>query len=509
MRNNNIPAGVMTGRRAGVGLHLTSLPGKYGIGEIGAAAHRFIDLMCDMQLEVWQFLPIGPTAFGNSPYQPLSTFAGNELLIDVSALISDGLLRRNDAAALEGLPAAAVDFPQLVQIKNSLLAMAADRFCRKPAAELAESFELFLQQNDDQWLHDYALFRVLKSEHGEAAWTEWAPEYRDRKPAALHAAETRFATQIRNRKVLQFLFDRQWAQLRAHARERGITLFGDLPIYIAPDSADAWAGREMLNLDASGRPDFVAGVPADYFSDDGQLWGNPLYDWDWHAATGYRWWIARLRRCLLQADLVRIDHFRAFASYWAVAATARTAQYGEWRTGPGDALIAAIIAAFGDVPLVAEDLGDINEDVESLRDRHAIPGMKVLQFELARDDFAPDDIPERCVCYTGTHDNDTTLGWFRSLSASKGNNSMRKRILAACDGMPRTVHRDVTRLAFSSDARLAIAPLQDYLGLGSGSRMNIPGTARDNWRWRVRQRQLGSQLTDYVAALVCKSCRRG
>jgi 4-alpha-glucanotransferase len=325
----------------------------------------------------------------------------------------------------------------------------------------------------------------------------------------MRLVEMRFAMQIRSRKILQFLFHRQWAQLRGYARDQGITLFGDLPIYIALDSADAWAGREMLSLDAKGRPKVIAGVPPDYFSKDGQLWGNPLYDWDWHEANKYQWWIARLKRCLAHADLVRIDHFRAFASYWAVAADAKTAQSGAWRTGPGDGLLAAMFAAIGEMPLIAEDLGDIDDEVESLRDRHAIPGMKVLQFELARDDFTLGDIPERSVCYTGTHDNDTTLGWFRSLSAGKGNGQVRKRVLAACEGRPQTIHHDLTRLAFSSGARMAIAPLQDYLGLGSGARMNTPGTAKNNWRWRVRQRQLGSGLADYVAGMVGNSCRQG
>ena len=500
------------GRRGGVCLHLTSLPGPYGIGELGAAARAFVDTLAAMQLSVWQFLPVGPTAYGDSPYQPLSTFAGNEMLIDIGDLISLGLLNRGEVDELTTLPERFVDYGALIPIKNHLLRLAADRFEDKVSEEILDDFKDFVEQNDDDWLHDYALFRILKSKHGERPWPEWQTEYVHRDPAALARIEEREADQIRVIKIIQYLFFRQWRALRDYAHEHGIVLFGDMPICIALDSSDAWANRGLLRIDEDGRPDHVAGVPPDYFSEDGQLWGNPLYDWEKHATSGYQWWIDRLRATAELVDLVRIDHFRGFEAYWSVPAQAETARDGSWEPGPGDAIFDAMTDALGKLPIVAEDLGVITPEVEDLRDRHNIPGMHVLQFDVCDPGFQLSDVKTNSVCYTGTHDNDTTIGWFHgSPNDIRGATDIaldQEAALRVTGGTAETIHTDLIRAAFSTDARIAIAPLQDYLGLGSEARLNTPGTPGGNWRWRVLDTQLSPKLCDNIASMV-NSSKRG
>ena len=499
------------GRRAGVCLHLTSLPGPYGIGEIGAAAHRFVDTMRAMELSVWQFLPLGPTAYGDSPYQPLSTFAGNEMLVDIADLINLGLLSNKEVEVLATLPDRYVDYGNLIPIKNRLLHLAASRFDERLDEEILGDFQGFLIRNNDEWLHDYAVFRILKSKHGGRPWPEWQPRFVRRDAAALARLEENEAAQIRAIKIIQYLFFRQWWTLRDYAHANGVTLFGDMPIYVALDSADAWANREILRLGKDGKPDHVAGVPPDYFSEDGQLWGNPLYDWDQHAATGYRWWVDRLRATAELADLVRIDHFRGFESYWSIPATADTARTGEWKPGPGDAIFDAMKAALGALPIVAEDLGLITPEVEDLRDRHNIPGMIVLQFDIGDNAFRLHDVSENSVCYTGTHDNDTTLGWFRGspsdIRSDEEIKETQRAALTRTGGSAETMHVDLIKVAFSSNSRIAIAPLQDYLGLGSEARINTPGTSGGNWRWRVIDVQLSPDICDNVATMVSASGR--
>ena len=402
------------GRSAGICLHLTSLPGPYGIGELGRAAHRFVDTMAAMRLGVWQFLPLGPTAYGDSPYQPLSTFAGNELLIDIGELIEIGLLSEDEAGELRALPRESVDYGALIPIKNRLLRLAAKRFAELGDTALEKAFDEFLERNDEAWLHDYAVFRILKTRHDEKPWPEWPAEFANRDEAAMRRVEEDASDAILAVKVQQFLFFRQWFALRDYAHRHGIRLFGDMPICIALDSSDAWANRDMLRVDRDGRPECVAGVPPDYFSEDGQLWGNPLYDWDRHAAEGYRWWVERLKATSELADLVRIDHFRGFESYWSVPADADTARSGAWEPGPGDAIFDAMRDSLGTLPIIAEDLGVITPEVEALRDRHRIPGMRVLQFDVCDAGFRLQDVSENSVCYTGTHDNDTTLAGFKA-----------------------------------------------------------------------------------------------
>lgn len=494
------------GKQAGVGLHLTSLPGRFGIGEIGQSARNFVDAMTEMHLGVWQFLPTGPTAYGDSPYQPLSSFAGNELLIDIGELVNLGLLRDDEVVRLATLAHDFVDYGALIPIKNQLLRVAAGRFRDTADAGLQTECAEFLALHDRHWLHDYALFRILKSRHGERPWPEWQPEYVHREPAALRALDISEASSIASIKIIQFLFHHQWQQLRAYARARGVRLFGDMPIYIALDSADAWANPQILSIDADGRPDHVAGVPPDYFSDDGQLWGNPLYAWDAHASDGYRWWIDRMRASMNLADLVRIDHFRGFESYWSVPASSTTARQGSWEPGPGDAIFEAMKKALGKLPIVAEDLGVITPNVENLRDRHRMPGMVVLQFAIPDPAFNFGNIAANSVCYTGTHDNDTTVGWFRGspgdLRSADEISRTQAAAIALTGGSAATIHTDMIRLAFSSRSRLAIAPLQDYLGLGSEARINTPGKPANNWRWRFRDEQLTTDVVAQVAGLV-------
>jgi len=498
-------------RQAGVCLHIASLPGPYGIGEIGAEARAFVDKMRDMQLGVWQFLPTGPTAYGDSPYQPLSTFAGNEMLISIGDLVDSGLLAEHEVEELALLPTGFVDYGALIPAKNRLLDIAAQRFPQKAGDEFQARRAAFIAANDSAWLHDYALFRILKTRHGERPWPEWAPEYLRRDKQALQKLEIDEAAQIEAIKVIQFFFHEQWQRFRDYANAGGITLFGDMPIYIALDSSDAWANRDILRLDNDGRPDRVAGVPPDYFSEDGQLWGNPLYDWSKHAANGYRWWVDRLRASAKLANIVRIDHFRGFEAYWSIPAGSATARVGAWEAGPGDAIFEAMKAALGVLPIVAEDLGVITPEVEALRERHHIPGMRVLQFDVCDPDFELADVGPNSVCYTGTHDNDTTIGWFHGspgdIRSAGDIESAQKAVLDITNGTPETIHIDLIKAAFSTGAKLAIAPMQDYLGLGSEARLNIPGKPGGNWRWRVLVTQLTPEFCDNVADMVRASGR--
>jgi len=499
-------------RQAGVVMHITSLPGPFGIGEIGQQARAFVDSMQRMKLSVWQFLPLGPTAYGDSPYQPLSTFAGNEMLIDVQDLIARGLLCADEASQLAALPADFVDYGALIPLKSELLTIACGRFEAVANPQQRAAFDDFVARHDRAWLHDYALFRLLKAQNEERPWYQWEPRYAHRDATALRSLERENTCQIKATKILQFLFFDQWQALRSYANAAGIQLFADMPIYIAHDSADAWAQRELLCVDNDGQPVNVAGVPPDYFSEDGQLWGNPLYDWQYHAATGYRWWIERLRASIEIADIVRIDHFRGFESYWSISAAADTARHGAWEPGPGDAIFEAFADTFGALPIIAEDLGLITPEVEALRDRHHLTGMAVLQFIICDHNFSVDNIPYERICYTGTHDNNTTLGWFRGSDADrrpkKEIRANQETILYRTGGSAETVSIDIIKLAFSTAARIAIAPMQDILSLDSCARMNTPGTTDNNWRWRMQSEQLSAELCDNIRALV-KDSERG
>ena len=498
-------------KKAGVGMHFASLTGAYGIGDIGDSALAFIDKLVDMDIHVWQFLPTGPTAYGDSPYQPLSAFAGNEMLIGLEPLVRLGLLTAGEPQALTGLPADHVDYGQLIPKKHALLKRAAERFSATASEDLKSAYEAFLALHDSHWLNDYAIYRILKTMHGERPWPEWEPGFVQREPEAMLQFRKHHRDDIEKVKIIQFLFDRQWQKLRQYAGDKNISLFGDMPIYIALDSADAWAHPEILMIDKNGRPSHIAGVPPDYFSEDGQLWGNPLYDWSFHESKGYQWWIERIQHAASQMNLVRIDHFRGFEAYWSVEFGAETARDGEWIPGPGAALFDAMKEALGVLPIVAEDLGVITPEVDALRHRHNMPGMKVLQFEVDDPDFKLEDIDENCVCYTGTHDNDTTVGWFKGGNDDTRSEQeiieTRKNAMKVTAGNEETIHLDMIRLAFNSRARLAIVPMQDFLGLGSDARLNTPGTTSNNWRWRVRPEQLSPGVCESISKLIKETAR--
>jgi len=492
-------------------MHFSSLPGNHGIGDIADSSLSFIDQLDKMNIAVWQFLPLGPTAYGDSPYQPLSAFAGNAMLVGLNPLIRLGLLKEAEVQGLSALPRGHCDYGRLIPAKRAVLQKAADRFSTRRGNGLVVEYEEFLHRHGKDWLDDYALFRFLKAAHNEQPWPEWDKNYVHRRPTALEKALDQHREAIERIRVIQFLFDRQWKALKDYASEKGICLFGDIPIYIALDSADAWAHPEMLLIDRNGRPTHVAGVPPDYFSQDGQLWGNPLYDWDFHKQTGFQWWIERMRHVGRQTHLVRIDHFRGFESFWSVQYGEQTAKNGRWIPGPGEAPFEAMRESLGALPIVAEDLGVITPEVEELRLNQGFPGMVVLQFEVGDPDFEFEEISENSVCYTGTHDNDTTVGWFKG----NGDDTRTEMELAETQasalkltgGTEDTIHTDMIRLAFSSNSALAIAPMQDFLGLGSEARLNTPGTTMNNWRWRLQSGQLHPGLMESVGTMVEEASR--
>jgi len=433
------------------------------------------------------------------------------MLVGLMPLVQLGLLEAGDVEPLQDLPRDFVDFGRLIPAKRALLAKAAQRFITRPSNGLRADYEGFLHQHGAHWLDDYALFRVLKTLHGERPWPEWDKDFVHREPAALQRVRNQQRDAIERTQITQFLFWKQWQELRAAATRKGICLFGDMPIYIALDSADAWAHREMLLIDQEGQPSHVAGVPPDYFSEDGQLWGNPIYDWDYHEQTGYRWWVERMKHATSLNDLVRIDHFRGFESYWSVPFGSATARKGEWVPGPGDGLFEALKQALGSLPIVAEDLGVITPEVDRLRRNHGMPGMVVLQFQVGDPEFDISTVRKNSVCYTGTHDNDTTVGWFLGTGEDTRTRedilAMQKSALELTGGTEETIHMDMIRLAFSSKAALAVAPMQDFLGLGSEARLNIPGTTLNNWRWRLGESQLNPGLIETVAEMVRQSSR--
>ncbi len=487
-------------RRAGILLHPTSLPGPRGIGSLGDHALRWIDWLQEAGCAVWQVLPLGPTGYGDSPYQSFSSFAGNAMLIDLDRLVVDGLLVRGEITGAPSRRSTRVDFDRLIPWKAGLLELAQERLT--VGHPLCADFTEFVHTNR-MWLDDYTLFRALKGAFNGRPWYAWPAEVRDRDPAALESARETLAGPIRNFEVRQWLFFRQWSQLRAGARDRGIEIFGDIPLYVAHDSADVWANRHLFALGPDGRALEVAGVPPDYFSDTGQLWGNPIYRWDEHAATGYRWWIDRVAAALRLVDLIRIDHFRGFADYWAVPGDAETAITGEWRDGPGRAVFDALEAELGEIPVIAEDLGDLSPAVFVLRDELELPGMNILQFAFDGDPdnrFLPERIVEQSVAYTGTHDNDTTLGWFRSAEPDE-----RARLRTYSDRPD--VNWVLIEMALASKAFLAIAPMQDILDLGGSERMNTPGRAGGNWRWRMRRHALTPDLAARVRELTAETGR--
>ncbi|HBY97591.1 MAG: 4-alpha-glucanotransferase [Ardenticatenaceae bacterium] len=486
-------------RATGILLHPTSFPGGFGIGDLGDAAFRFVDFLATSGLKLWQIMPLGPTGYGDSPYASFSAFAGNPLLISPERLAVEGWLVPADLAMASAFPEQRVDFGPVIEWKRPLLRRAYERFdACATEADLAE-LQSFVAANRE-WLDDYVLFMALKEAHGGGVWSTWEPEIAHHEAAAVQQWTQALQDQVRAHTFLQWQFARQWSRLKAYANEREIQIIGDIPIFVAYDSADVWAHPHLFHLDERGSPTVVAGVPPDYFSETGQLWGNPLYRWDRMRANGYHWWVERFRHTLTQVDIVRIDHFRGFEAYWEVAATERTAVNGRWVKGPGADLFAAVEAGLGALPIVAEDLGYITPEVEALRDALGFPGMRILQFAFsadATDPYLPHNYPHNTVVFTGSHDNDTTLGWYEK--ATEHERDYVRRYLNT-DGSE--IAWLMVRLAFSSVANQAIVPLQDILSLGSEARMNMPGQASGNWGWRYREEVLTPELSRRVHELV-------
>ena len=486
-------------RGSGVLLHPTSLPGACGIGDLGPAARAWVDALARAKQQWWQMLPLSPTGFADSPYQCLSTFAGNPNLISPEDLVKDGLLRRRDIGN-RAFDTRRVDFGAAIPFKAALLARAWENFKQGAARRLKREFEAFCAE-EKHWLKDFALFMALKEAHGGVSWFNWEPELVERKPAALARAATALRDAVRQHEFRQFLFFRQWRALKSCANARGVQLIGDIPIFVSGDSADVWARPSEFQLDERRRPKVVAGVPPDYFSKTGQLWGNPHYDWKAMKRTGYAWWIARVRATLQMVDVVRVDHFRGFEAAWQVPGGDATAQRGRWVKGAGADLFNHLRTALGPLPIIAEDLGMITPAVDALRARFNFPGMRILQFAFGgavENRFLPHNYERNTIVYTGTHDNDTTRGWFATASR-KERTLVRRYVGHPCDG--RNVSWDLMRLAWSSVADLAIAPLQDVLNLGTEARMNFPGQSSGWWRWRFTANQLSEATLDRLAEM--------
>jgi 4-alpha-glucanotransferase len=493
-------------RAAGMLLHVTSLPSPYGIGDLGPAAFAWIDRLCDASQSWWQALPLGPTGYANSPYQALSSFAGNWLLVSPEELIKDGLLQASDCNGCS-FPADFVEYDAVIAFKRRLFETAWRNFTAGVRADLRPGYDEFCN-SEAHWLDDYALFRALKVKHNGAYYLDWPAELVERQPAAVAQARRELQTEIQEVRFAQFLLSRQGGQLRQYARSKGLRLIGDLPFFVSPDSSDVWANPELFLLDEQHRPRFVAGVPPDYFSAQGQLWGNPIYNWDTLRRSGYRWCIDRLRALLIHVDVIRLDHFRAFAAAWHVPAGAPTAQTGNWMPGPGADFFEAVQRELGMLPFIAEDLGMITPDVTALRDRYQVPGTRVLQFGFNGDPgnpHLPHNYGHNTVAYTGTHDNNTTRGWFEALPDDQRQNLW--NYLRRSGGESREAAAELMQLAWSSPAALAMAPLQDLLNLGAEARMNVPGRTDGNWRWRCSETMLSEAVFERLKDLTRASSR--
>jgi 4-alpha-glucanotransferase len=491
------PAGEPRPRFAGLLLHPTSLPGPYGIGDLGSEAFHWVDALAHAQQSFWQILPLNPTGFGDSPYSSFSAFAGNQYLISPDLLVDDGLLQGGDVSQ-PGFDPNYVQYGPVIEFKDRLLGKAWERFQGGAAGSLRGPFEQY-QVEEKRWLDDYTLFRALKDEQNGKPWYQWPRELLNRNPAALEQARNRLRNRIDYYAFSQFLFDRQWTALKIYTNQRGIRIIGDVPIFVSGDSTDVWASPELFQLDENKNPRVVAGVPPDYFSATGQLWGNPLYDWQMMAKTNYRWWVDRLKATLRMVDIVRLDHFRGFEAYWSVPAGMSTAEKGYWVKSPGQELFNTLKVYLNGLPLIAEDLGLITAEVEHLRRQFNLPGMRVLQFAFdGRSDnpYLPHNYDHNTVAYTGTHDNDTTRGWYNGIGDREKDNV--RRYLGR-DG--HDIAWDLMRAAWSSVADYAIAPVQDILDLGTEARMNFPGRPSGNWIWRYRAEMLRPDLLDRLGDL--------
>ena len=506
-------------RSSGILLHPTSLPSPYGIGDFGPAAFEFADFLAAAGQTIWQMLPLGPTGYGDSPYQCFSAFAGNPALISLHRLREQGLLETSDLEVAPQFSADQVEYEKVNRFKSEALSQAFEkaqdvRFRPPLAGSSGSTFEQF-KESEKAWLPDYALFRALKNKFHGVAWPKWERELASRQPEALKRARKELAEQIAEQEFLQWIFFEQWNALKAYCHGKKIRVMGDLPIYVAHDSADVWAHPEYFHLDASGNADKIAGVPPDYFSATGQLWGNPIYRWERMAADGYSWWVERFRGAFRTFDLLRVDHFRGFEAYWEVPGGEGTAVNGRWTKGPGAELFAAVEARLGKLPILAENLGVITPEVEAIRERFGFPGMAILQFAFGTDpqgpDFRPHNYPRNRVAYTGTHDNDTTVGWWtstpgagstRSAEDIKKERDFARAYLNLRKDEDEQVNWAFIRTLMASVADTVIFPFQDVLGAGTEARMNTPGTATGNWRWRFRNGKLTPEIAARLREMV-------
>lgn len=493
-------------RSSGVLLHPTSLPGRYGIGDLGEWAYRFVDWLVEAEQSIWQVLPLGPTSYGDSPYQSPSTFAGNPNLISFDKLIGDGYLVEGDFRDLPNFPKYAVDYGWIIQYRTQKLKLAYERFAAKPQPAHKAAFDAYVQANA-AWLEDYALFMAIKDANGGVTWTAWADADLVRyKPAAVEKAKKTYAHEIGYYKFTQWVFKSHWDALRAYAKDRQIRFIGDIPIFVAHDSSDVWANQSLFYLEEDGNPTVIAGVPPDYFSETGQRWGNPLYRWDAMQQNGYAWWLRRIQTILDLVDIVRVDHFRGFDAYWEIPASEETAINGEWVKGPGMDFFNVLREKMGELPIIAEDLGVITPEVEALRDGFDLPGMQVLQFafdgECGANTFLPHHHPANTVVYTGTHDNNTTLGWWHSPEAHDGiKNCVASYTATDRHVLDTEINWTLMRLAMSSVAQTAVVPMQDVLGFGENTRMNVPGKQGGNWVWRMGAEEFENPAKQRLAYL--------
>ncbi|MDX2078123.1 MAG: 4-alpha-glucanotransferase [bacterium] len=496
-------------RASGVLLHPTSLPAKYGIGDLGKSAYDFVDWLVKAHQSLWQVLPLGPTSYGDSPYQCLSAFAGNPNLISFDFLVNEGWLNDADLVEVPNFPVHTIDFGPVIEYHAKILALAYSRFKAKATIPQKKTFDKWRSDNEN-WLPDWSLFIALKNDNNGRPWVEWEEGLALKDPETIAKAKERLADEITKHEFYQWLFFTQWEDLKAYANNVGVKIVGDIPIFVAHDSSDVWGNRTVFNLDPKGNPTVVAGVPPDYFSKTGQYWGNPLYNWGAMKETGYKWWIDRIAFTLKTVDYVRIDHFRGFEAYWEVTANPErhaTKKYGKWVKAPGIDLFNTIQKALGDtLPIIAEDLGDITPEVIELRDTFNLPGMKILQFAWSdpKNPFLPHNFVNNSVVYSGTHDNNTTLGWWQK----EADDNARRFLSTYIDKEVTEPHWTLVRLGMASAAHTFIAPMQDILGYGADSRMNTPGRESGNWGWRFTADIFDSHYDDRLAHLTWLYKRR-
>lgn len=492
----------MNKRRSGVLLPIISLPSPYGIGDFGPEAYKFADFLTETKQSFWQILPLTPTdpILGNSPYNSFSAFAGNKLLISPDLIIQEDILNKKDLEPIPSFPKNKIDYPEVIRYKEKIFDKAYEHF--KTEEKNLQEYEKFCQENSN-WLEDYTLFITAKIHFKGKAWNEWPPEIRDRQPKALKELKEKLIEKIEKEKFLQYLFFKQWFMLKNYCNKKQIQIIGDIPIYVHYDSVDVWKNTTIFKLDKEKKPLFVAGVPPDYFSRTGQLWGNPVYQWDILRENNYTWWIQRIEHTLKLYDWVRIDHFRGFAKYWEVSAGEKTAINGKWVPGPGEDFFTTLIKHFPNLPIIAEDLGVITEDVRELMRRFNLPGMRVLLFAFSEDlpinPYAPHNHIKNCIVYTGTHDNNTVRGWFENEATPEDRNRVLSYIGRKVSS--KTIHWEFIRLAMMSVANTIIIPMQDILGLGEEARMNKPATAKGNYEWRLSQRQLTKPIKEKLTKM--------